>query len=115
MTTMNRDSQLADFCAQLPELRRALAGSDLAGVLEDVRHRIEAGADVATELARLGVPPPSVTRETGYSLALGRRSGWSPAPRYVCPAGLCRRAERREPGGPVPECSLTSAVLRPER
>ncbi|MFC8661258.1 hypothetical protein [Streptomyces sp. NPDC057199] len=113
MTTIDRETQLASFCSELPVLSRAVDGTALAAVLEDVKRRIEAGADVAAELTRLGIPSASPSREPGYSGALGRRRTWSAAPEYVCPAGLCHRAEHREPGGPMPQCALTSAPLRP--
>lgn len=111
---------VAKFCLQLPRLRRLAMEEGRVADLDALVGQAIAGEDVAdrlVELSRQIGGPEMHIRGTGIDIGLGVAQGGPFGPgrpvggRYVCPHGRCNRAERREPGGPVPECQLDPVPL----
>ncbi|GAB1513131.1 hypothetical protein [Actinophytocola sp. KF-1] len=107
---------VAQFCLQLPRLRRLAREEGRVADLQRLVDATIAGEDVAdrlVELSREVGGPELRTRAVDADLVGGGPfgpgqpvGGW-----YVCPHGRCDRAERRAPGGPVPECRLAPVPL----
>lgn len=122
--------QLADFCKQVPLLRRAFRGEQHArtrALVEQAVSEIQAGNWPAELLSSLGLgktgPIPEPQRHGGppppgsSSPSDGGIPGVFGASRqvdgqYLCPKGRCARAVQRAPGDPVPTCALFDADLR---
>jgi hypothetical protein len=114
MIRMNADDHLAAFCRTLPQLRAAAGRQGLSAELSAVLADVRAGSPVAELLPRLGIPADAL--RSGYQAVLGL-SGRPTGEVYTCPWGACERAERRQPGGPIPDerCWVLDEPLRPAR
>lgn len=118
------DELLAEFCAELPTLRRALRHSaGKRAILEQAAEAARRGEPVEPLLRRLGyrgVEPPTST-PAGPARG-GVQGGGLPTPVdrastgvagvYVCPAGICGRVVVRPPGGVLPSCHLHQRDFR---
>ncbi|WP_406230027.1 hypothetical protein [Nocardia sp. NBC_01009] len=105
---------VAELCPALPRLRRRAALVGRSSDVEDLLSRARAGQaseDDVTELAlRLGLPESEVR---GAGPLPGRAGGGPVDEWFRCPAGECKRRERRGPSGPIPECHLDEGSERP--
>jgi hypothetical protein len=121
ISAQERDSRLvAEFCAALPEMRRAADSEGWSGLLdatnEELRLRAAPPGDVLDRLWEyLGLR--GVTRR-GARVPIAV-AGQDPVPppegSYRCPGphpDRCSRCEQREPSGPVPECALHGLPMR---
>ncbi|MEU9271989.1 hypothetical protein AB0E04_42290 [Streptomyces sp. NPDC048251] len=109
------DPDLADFCAGLTRLRRAMGqepgpAAELDAVLAAVRE----GQRVGPLLSRLGISPDDGEHRGPGAGVPGLRGGRGRTDMYVCPAGLCARAEERMPGGRIPRCKVHDRPLEPD-
>ncbi|MER5197463.1 hypothetical protein ACWD3J_28295 [Streptomyces sp. NPDC002755] len=109
------DPHLADFCAGLPRLRRAMGqepgpAAELDAVLAAVRE----GQPVGPLLSGLGISPDDGEHRGPGAGVAGLRGGRGCTERYVCPAGLCARTEERAPGGRIPRCAVHDRPLEPD-
>lgn len=119
MTTEDLQEELAEFCADLPRLRKMLKGPASAGERLFVEQVIAA--------ARAGRPisprPPSVRND--YDSVLNRLvpADGLPTPVdssasgpvggcYVCPGDTCSRLATRGAGGELPTCGIHEQALR---
>ncbi|WP_189551033.1 hypothetical protein [Streptomyces lavendofoliae] len=103
---------LSRLCGDLPELREQARLDGWSAELGLMLTGLRAGTlPVPTALERvcdrLGLP----VRPRGYAPVPGQDPAPPPAGAYTCPGGRCSRVERREPGGPLPECAVFDAPL----
>ncbi|MFF8830902.1 hypothetical protein [Streptomyces sp. NPDC015131] len=104
--------RLGRLCVDLPDVR-ALArqggwSAELAPILGGLRDGTLAVATAEERIhARLGLP----LRPRGFAQLPGQDPVAPPPGAYTCPAGRCARFEHREPGGPLPECTLYGEPL----
>lgn len=98
----------AEFCRELAVLRM-LSGPRRA-VLEQAVRRLREGADFGEVLDSLDpvVTDPLLARHAPTPVA---RPGPPVPGRYLCPVGVCHRAEQRFAGEGPPECLLHERVL----
>ncbi|MGP3968611.1 hypothetical protein [Streptomyces sp. 6N223] len=121
----------AQFCADLPALRRltrGAAGQRRRAELERIARAARQGEDITPLLVAAGllVPddedallaagaPPHDSERSGSRFPLPTAVGGPGRPvsgDYVCPDGGCSRVERRGPSEPVPECEVHRRALR---
>jgi hypothetical protein len=100
----------AEFCRELATLR--LFSGPRRAALEQAVRRLREGAPVAEVLDGLGIElmDPHEARA-----GLPTRAAGSPGPPvpglYLCPVGVCNRAEQRYAGQGPPECLVHERVL----
>ncbi|MEV1084031.1 hypothetical protein AB0I98_38450 [Streptomyces sp. NPDC050211] len=107
---------VAQFCLQLARLRRLALEEGRVADLDALVAAAISGEDVAARLVELSRQiggPELRTRGVDAGVPMGGPfgPGQPVGGRYVCPHGRCNRAERRAPGGPVPECRLAPVPL----
>lgn len=112
---------IAEFCALLPQLRKAAGKEGWVALLEAVEAKIQLRS----------APPEEILDELWEYLGLRGVTRRGPAVNvslesqdplpppdgtYRCPSAelnrRCARHERREPSGPVPECALHGLPMR---
>jgi hypothetical protein len=104
--------ELARFCALLPALRERAAAEGWPHELRTTLRQLRDGTGPVAEVLRefwLGLGLPGQQRS--YQAVPGQEAAPPPSGRYGCPRQLCSRTERREPGGPRPECALFDEPL----
>lgn len=114
-----RPARLADFCKQVPLLRRALRGEQHArqrALVEQAVAEVQAGNWPAELLSSLGFNDP-VPPRADYGTPPGGIPGIFGQSRrvdgdYLCPRRRCARIVHRGPGDPVPTCALFDTDLR---
>ncbi|MFI1293484.1 hypothetical protein ACH4VM_34415 [Streptomyces sp. NPDC020792] len=105
-------SELTWFCCDLPELRGQARQEGWSVELERTLAELRTGTRPAASVLaavrdRLGLP----ARPRGYVPVPGQEPAPPPPGSYACPGRRCARAERREPGGPLPECAVFDEPL----
>jgi hypothetical protein len=119
-----RSDQVAVLCSQLPTLRRLYRGPVSArarAVLDQAVAAARSGVPVSDYLAELRIAVASGPAE-GVQDGEGRSRSYGPtavggAPvylpgQYVCPRGVCARAEYRTTESGLPECDVFDLALR---
>ena len=124
MVTDSERQALAAFCAALPRLRRILRGP--------LSHARRAAVEQAVLAARRGDVPGELLARLGVDGAdgpvVGSQPRWAvrgtrPTPVadagpkrvtgvYVCPQGICPRAEERGASTELPVCGIHDQALR---
>ena len=112
--TRTDQHEVAKFCSVLPHLVGSARAEGWAPVLDEVvaRLRTDEGVDPVAVLSDFWRSLGGMRQTRGPAALVGQDPTPPPRGDYRCPRDRCDRAERRAPGGPLPECAVFDEPLR---